>query len=116
MHLNGFHLFEINPGYYDTGGSGRLGSFSDYFLAAGFRSGTDRIFPVQFRSESGGKELAGIGENCTGTDSDFNGSSRRIDRPGMQSSSSSRYFRTQSLVSNAISFAWNVKHTMLHGM
>ncbi|CAF1680522.1 unnamed protein product [Adineta ricciae] len=70
---------------------GRLCSFSDHFLAAGSsnvgsshflqtsswkRSGTDRIFPVQFRPESSGKESAG-------TDSDFNGSSRRNNRPGV---------------------------------
>ncbi|CAF1575485.1 unnamed protein product [Adineta ricciae] len=35
-----------------------------------------------FLCNSGDKEPAGIGENCTGTGSDFNGSSRRNDRPG----------------------------------
>ncbi|CAF1507071.1 unnamed protein product [Adineta ricciae] len=49
------------PGYYGTVGSGRLGTFSDRFLQTSSwkRSGIDRIFPVQFQSESGGKEPAG---------------------------------------------------------
>ncbi|CAF1172156.1 unnamed protein product [Adineta ricciae] len=41
------------PGYYGTVGSGRLGSFSDRFLQTSSwkRSGTDRIFPGQFRRQ-----------------------------------------------------------------
>ncbi|CAF0978128.1 unnamed protein product [Adineta ricciae] len=78
---NGVSLVAKNfPGDYGTVGSGRLGWFSDYFLAAGFRP----------EVQTNLSELAGIGENCveiekscTGTDSDFNGSSRRNDRPGL---------------------------------
>ncbi|CAF1272675.1 unnamed protein product [Adineta ricciae] len=41
-----------------------------------------RLVPaVISRPESGGKEPAGIEKSCTGTDSDFNGSSRRNDGP-----------------------------------
>ncbi|CAF1443307.1 unnamed protein product [Adineta ricciae] len=76
----------VNPGYYGTVGSGRLCSFSDHFLVAGFRS------------ESDGKEPAGICENCAGIkksctefDSDSNGSSHRNDRPGI------RCFRTNHM-------------------
>ncbi|CAF1516425.1 unnamed protein product [Adineta ricciae] len=43
-----------------------------YFLSNSGRNPAARNLP----------ELAGIGENCAGTDSDFNGSSRRNDRPG----------------------------------
>ncbi|CAF1060390.1 unnamed protein product [Adineta ricciae] len=43
-----------------------------YFLCNSSRNPAARNLP----------ELAGIGENCVGTDSDFNGSSRRNDRPG----------------------------------
>ncbi|CAF1176933.1 unnamed protein product [Adineta ricciae] len=75
----GTYLTSVSTSYYGTVGSGRLGSFSDHFLAAEFRPEVQTNLP----------ELAGIGENCagiekscTGTDSDFNGSSRRNDRPG----------------------------------
>ncbi|CAF1547138.1 unnamed protein product, partial [Adineta ricciae] len=64
----------VCPGYYDTVGSGR--------------NPAARNLP----------ELAGIGENCagieksyTGTDSDFNGSSRRNDRPGIAVSFSPKF-------------------------
>ncbi|CAF1006313.1 unnamed protein product [Adineta ricciae] len=43
-----------------------------YFLCNSGRNPAARNLP----------ELAGIGENCAGTGSDFNGSSRRNDRPG----------------------------------
>ncbi|CAF1239445.1 unnamed protein product [Adineta ricciae] len=77
-------MVEESPGYCGTISSGRFQSFPDRFLQTSSwkRSGTDRIFPVQFRPESGGKEPAGIGENCAGIGSDFNGCSRRNDRPG----------------------------------
>ncbi|CAF1645346.1 unnamed protein product [Adineta ricciae] len=62
---SGYHIYVASlrgqfPGYYGTVGSGRL---------------------VISRPESGGKEPAGIEKSCTGTDSDFNGSSRRNDGP-----------------------------------
>ncbi|CAF1468482.1 unnamed protein product [Adineta ricciae] len=84
-------------GYYGTVGSGRLGSshlptvscklraengqeLIKYFLCNSDRNPVVRNLP----------ELAGIGENCAGiekssigTDSDFNGSSRWNDRPGV---------------------------------
>ncbi|CAF1343069.1 unnamed protein product [Adineta ricciae] len=65
------------------------------------RSGSDRIFPVQFRPESGGKEPARIGENCAGIDSDFNGFSRRNDRHGK-----SRLFNHQ--LNQQISFYYSI--------
>ncbi|CAF1654766.1 unnamed protein product [Adineta ricciae] len=101
------------PGYYGTVGSGRLGSFSDHFLVAGSSNVGSNHFPAvscKLRAGNGQEligyflcnsgrnpaarnlpELAGIGENCvgienscTGSDSDFNGSSRRNDRPGLR--------------------------------
>ncbi|CAF1438787.1 unnamed protein product [Adineta ricciae] len=73
------------PGYYGTVGFGRFQSFTDRFLQTSSwkRSGTARIFPVQYRPESGGKEPVGTGKNHAGTESDFNGFSRRNDRPGI---------------------------------
>ncbi|CAF1035169.1 unnamed protein product [Adineta ricciae] len=52
-----------------------------------FLSGNGQELIGYFLCNSGRKEpaeLAGIEKSCTGTDSDFNGSSRRNDRPGMQ--------------------------------
>ncbi|CAF1474333.1 unnamed protein product [Adineta ricciae] len=78
--FNGPYDILIYPGYYGTVGSGRLGSFSDHFLAAGFRPEVQISCAIPAARNL--PELAGIGENCAGTDSGFNGSSRRNDRPG----------------------------------
>ncbi|CAF1532005.1 unnamed protein product, partial [Adineta ricciae] len=67
----------VCPGYYDTVGSGRLGSFSDHFLAAGSSNVGSSHFPAVSC-----KLRAGNGQEPAGTDSGFNGSSRRNDRPG----------------------------------
>ncbi|CAF0827740.1 unnamed protein product [Adineta ricciae] len=61
------------------------------------RSGTDRIFLVQFRPESGGKEPAGIEKSCTGTNSDFNAPSRRNDQPGTWQHLSSTVHKTHRI-------------------
>ncbi|CAF1537332.1 unnamed protein product [Adineta ricciae] len=83
-------LKQCYPGYYGTIGSGRLGSFSDYFLAVGSSSVGSTHFPaVSCKLRAGnGQELIGYflcksgGKELAGTDSDFNGSSRRNDRLG----------------------------------
>ncbi|CAF1508841.1 unnamed protein product [Adineta ricciae] len=94
--LNPSMAYDI-PGYYGTVGSGRLGS--SHFLAVSCKlpAGNGQELIGYFLCNSGRNpaarnlpELAGIGGNCVGiekscaeTDSDFNGSSRRNDRPGM---------------------------------
>ncbi|CAF1123699.1 unnamed protein product [Adineta ricciae] len=57
---------EDNPGYYGTVGSGRNPAARNLPELAGI-----------------GENCAGIEKSCTGTVSDFNGSSRRNDRPGL---------------------------------
>ncbi|CAF1054748.1 unnamed protein product [Adineta ricciae] len=89
----------LYPGYYGTVGSGR--KFKRRFqsfptVSCKLRAGNGQELIGYFLCNSGWNpavrnlpELAGIGENCvgiekscTGTDSDFNGSSLRNDRPG----------------------------------
>ncbi|CAF1553277.1 unnamed protein product [Adineta ricciae] len=70
-------------------GSSNAGSSHFSTISCKLRAGNGQELIGYFPCNSGRNpaarklpELAGIGENCTGTDSDFNGSSRRNDRSG----------------------------------
>ncbi|CAF1291243.1 unnamed protein product [Adineta ricciae] len=63
-------------------GSSNVGSRHCLTVSCKLRAGNGQELIRYFLCNSGGKEPAGIGENCAGIDSDFNSSSRRNDRPG----------------------------------